>query len=147
MNAKVLSILTGLIIVGLVAAVILLQQNPSTVNNSSLNTQQVSDTSNENLNGSNTNSLPTSFGNQNSTLTQQITRAEVAMNNTIDSCYVIYNSNVYKIPASWAGDHPGGRSEIINSCGTDITEAFNQGQHDFDALQMLNTFFIGELAN
>lgn len=147
MNAKVLSILTGSIIVGLVAAVILLQQNPSTVNNSSLNTQQVSDTSNENLNGSNTNSLPTSFGNQNSTLTQQITRDEVAMNNTIDSCYVIYNSNVYKIPPSWARDHPGGRSEIINSCGTDITEAFNQGQHDFDALQMLNTFFIRELAN
>jgi cytochrome b involved in lipid metabolism len=77
----------------------------------------------------------------------QISKATVESNNTIDSCYVIYNNQVYRIPETWAEDHPGGSSNIINSCGKDITQMFNQAPHGSRADNILNSYLIGELSN
>lgn len=71
----------------------------------------------------------------------------VRANNTIESCFVIYEDKVYRIPASWICEHPGGRNEIESRCGQDVTFIFNQGQHGRAEENQLSTYYIGELAD
>lgn len=86
------------------------------------------------------NSTPLSF-----TVGSKIPLSAVQQNNTIKSCFVIYENKVYRIPASWICEHPGGRSEIESMCGQDVTEIFNQGQHDSEAGKQLDTYYVGDL--
>ena len=77
----------------------------------------------------------------------EVSLEEVQKNNTLDSCMVIYNNNVYKIPSSFANQHQGGAREIINACGKDITSGFNSvGAHNSTAENMLAGFFFAKLA-
>lgn len=81
------------------------------------------------------------------TSSEGVTLAEVQRNNTISSCMVIYNDNVYKIPSSFASEHEGGAREITKSCGKDITSGFNRvGDHNSTADNMLAGFFFAKLA-
>jgi len=118
---------------GVAAVIILLQQTPQPVNNINVNETF--------------NLAPTSLSYQVSypIPSTGITKSIVEQNNTIDSCLVIYQGSVYKIPSDWVKNHPGGIQEITDSCGKDITEIFNQGQHDFNAKYMLSSFYISEL--
>lgn len=52
---------------------------------------------------------------------------EVAQHATADDCWVAINSSVYDL-SSWVSRHPGGPSPIINICGQEASELFNN-QH------------------
>lgn len=76
-----------------------------------------------------------------------ITVAEVAKHNTLEDCYVIYESKVYKIPYSWTQQHPGGEIRFVEGCGKDITEDFNSihPQVGDEPRKRLNAFYYAEL--
>lgn len=136
MNKNTL-IIAGLVVVGFVAALVLLQQNQTT---NSTNTSQNTTNTNSNLLSSPADALaPRREG-------PSITRTLVEMNNTIESCYVIHSGYVYLIPPTWADEHEGGSDEITQACGTDITEIFNNNEeHTSNASDMLNSFYLGNL--
>ncbi len=71
---------------------------------------------------------------------------DVTKANTIQNCLVVYENKVYKIPQSWATQHPGGSANIINACGRDISNDFdNAHTGSVSALNQLEQFYAGDL--
>lgn len=54
--------------------------------------------------------------------------ADVEQHDSVSDCWVVVNGGVYDL-TDWIGQHPGGRAAIIELCGTDATQAFDN-QHD-----------------
>ena len=52
-----------------------------------------------------------------------ITRADVAKNNTDESCWIIIDAKVYDL-TDFLEAHPGGEAALKQVAGTDATEAF-----------------------
>jgi hypothetical protein len=127
---KVIAIILLIGIVG--AAGFLILQQSGTFNNLNSGDTLCSDT----------NTPPLSFS-----VGSEISLSTVRANNTIQSCFVIYEDKVYRIPTSWICEHPGGRNEIESRCGQDVTFIFNQGQHGRAEENQLSTYYIGELAD
>lgn len=79
---------------------------------------------------------------------ETFTLAEVNAANTIDNCLIVYSGDVYRIPSTWANEHPGGSANIINSCGTDVTTAFERAHSgNQDAFSQIEEYFAGTLEN
>ncbi len=73
------------------------------------------------------------------------TTTDVAQHNTMSSCWVVYNSNVYDI-TTYLSIHNQKYSNITGWCGTDITIDFNNvARHTSTATTLLATFQIGTL--
>ncbi|KKQ27723.1 MAG: hypothetical protein US42_C0006G0030 [Candidatus Magasanikbacteria bacterium GW2011_GWC2_37_14] len=73
------------------------------------------------------------------------TLAEVAIHNSVSSCYTIVNGNVYDV-TSFVPNHPGGETNILKICGKDGTNAFDQKHSDQPKPeQMLAKLKIGVL--
>lgn len=74
------------------------------------------------------------------------TRAEVAVHNKIDDCWMVIRDKVYRIDEDFIMfDHPGG-SVILSSAGKDGTHLFFQDHwHSEVARQVLVDFCIGQL--
>lgn len=138
MNKNTLFLISGLVVLVFVAAMILLQQeSPSNVTP----TFETSNNSANLLSSPVETPEPLREG-------PSFVREVVEANNTIESCYVIYGNYVYLIPPSWADEHEGGKSEIVDSCGKDITEAFNSNsEHESAAKDMLDSFYIGNFTD
>ena len=95
---------------------------------------------------SNTPSVPTSHTSSPGDVTASAyTMAQVRMHASSESCWTAIAGNVYDL-TSWITKHPGGKSAILQLCGTDGTQAFND-QHGGQARpeQELATFKIGAL--
>ena len=76
--------------------------------------------------------------------------SEVAQHSSSKDCWLAINGKVYDV-TKYIYDHPGGASEIIDTCGTDATVAFKtmnrpgNKTHSSSANQMLADYFIGNL--
>lgn len=77
------------------------------------------------------------------------TEAQVAQHATEADCWIIVSGKVYAV-TSYIAMHPGGRSRIINQCGSDATAPFETrggtGSHSSGAHSTLGTFLIGTVA-
>jgi len=73
------------------------------------------------------------------------TMAEVSVNNTTASCWVVIDSRVYNLTA-WISLHPGGAGAISGLCGTDGTASFtSQHAGDSTPARELSKYEIGPL--
>ena len=77
--------------------------------------------------------------------TQQLTRDEVAQNNTPDSLWVIIDAKVYDL-TDFVDAHPGGESVLHQVAGTDATSAF-YNLHRHEVLEKYSTLQIGTIKN
>lgn len=76
------------------------------------------------------------------------TRQQVAQANTYENCMVIYSGGVYAVPSEFIDEHEGGASEILDYCGRDLTDAFDENiDHTNESYDQLREFYVGELAN
>ncbi len=77
-------------------------------------------------------------------ITTVLTANEVSKHNKIDDCWLIINDKVYDV-TRYLGVHPGGPSTIIPYCGKDATAAFADLPHSQSAVNLLQSFYIGNL--
>lgn len=72
--------------------------------------------------------------------------AEVSRHNNLADCWIIISGQVYDV-TRYIVSHPGGRTAITNTCGTDATTAFNtrggSGSHSNNARNLLSGYLIG----
>ncbi len=74
------------------------------------------------------------------------TAQSVSLHNNANDCWTIVSGFVYDI-TSYINQHPGGRRQIIQSCGIDSTDMFYQvSQHSNNTTQnLLQQFELGKL--
>ena len=76
---------------------------------------------------------------------KEFTRAEVAQRNTVSSCWVIINGNVYDL-TQWINAHPGGPGVIRSMCGVDGSSSFRaQHENQSSPMRELNRYYLGPL--
>jgi cytochrome b involved in lipid metabolism len=75
----------------------------------------------------------------------EITIEEVAMHNTPQDCYIAVSGKVYDV-TKYINSHPGG-NEILRGCGKDATNLFVGKPHSDSAVNILKSYYIGDLAN
>lgn len=95
-------------------------------------------------------STETSNSPTSATSTKTYTLQEVAQHASESSCWTVIDGSVYDVTAGLTR-HPGGKTEIMKSCGIDATQLFatkdEKGKpHSTKAKEMLANFYIGDLA-
>ncbi|GAB1197259.1 hypothetical protein APSETT444_006552 [Aspergillus pseudonomiae] len=70
--------------------------------------------------------------------------AEVASHNRKDDIWIIVHGKVFDI-TNYLQDHPGGAEVLIDTAGTDATEAFEDVGHSEDSVEIMQEFLIGTL--
>jgi len=82
------------------------------------------------------------------TSTSILTNSDVAKHNTASDCWIIIKNNAYNVTA-YISAHPGGSEEIIKTCGTDATNAYDAIKggrgHSPSADSDLTSLFIGAI--
>ena len=78
---------------------------------------------------------------------QSFTLAQVALHDSVTSCYTVVGGQVFDL-TQWINEHPGGEEAILSLCGVDGTAAFTK-QHGSSekAQKVLQSFFIGTVKN
>ncbi|KAL4765939.1 putative cytochrome b5 reductase [Aspergillus foveolatus] len=74
----------------------------------------------------------------------QYTSHEVAAHKSRNDLWLIINGKVYDV-TEYVRDHPGGADVLIDTAGTDATEAYEDVGHSEDADEILQTYLIGTL--
>ena len=75
-----------------------------------------------------------------------ITLDEVKLHNKEGDCWLIIEKKVYDV-SPYMSKHPGGSDILLeNTDGKDATEDYENADHTKRAREMLNTYYIGELA-
>ncbi|KAL3443728.1 hypothetical protein BJX65DRAFT_320427 [Aspergillus insuetus] len=74
----------------------------------------------------------------------EYTTPQVAAHNSRDDLWIVIHGKVYDI-TSYVSDHPGGADVLLESAGTDATEAYEDVGHSEDADEILRTYLIGTL--
>ncbi|KAJ3374005.1 hypothetical protein HDU91_000061 [Kappamyces sp. JEL0680] len=73
--------------------------------------------------------------------------AEVEAHNSRDSCWLVYRRNVYDLTNYIRLEtHPGGIEAILDLAGLDATLEINEAGHSINALEEMETYLIGALA-
>jgi cytochrome b involved in lipid metabolism len=67
---------------------------------------------------------------------------EVRKNNTVESCWIIANKNVYDV-TTFLSRHPGGKFCILSKAGTDCTKYFDW--HSVSGKESWESYKIGEI--
>lgn len=87
--------------------------------------------------------VPTGVG-----LNKSFTVDEVAVHNTLSSCWIIVDQKVYDV-TSYVSAHPGGSKTIADTCGKEATDAYNTrggtGRHSGNTNAMLADYFVGNI--
>lgn len=138
MNKSIIyfGVLIIFVVIGAVGLILLNQNNQSAQQSENSNTNQTSNNANSN----------TSSNQADIAVGQVFSMEDVENADNINrKCLVVYKKNVYEIPASWKNQHPGGSSEIIQSCGRDITRDFNLNHSGPTATRQLESFKVGIL--
>jgi cytochrome b involved in lipid metabolism len=78
-----------------------------------------------------------------------LTMDELAKHNNASSCWLLINGKIYDV-TSFITAHPGGDTSILNTCGTDATQAYDtkgsRGRpHSSTANDMLQQYYLGDL--
>ncbi|CUM65714.1 uncharacterized protein PRCAT00003362001 [Priceomyces carsonii] len=73
---------------------------------------------------------------------KEYTFDEIALHNTRDDLWIVYNGKVYDV-SPYIDEHPGGEEVILDVAGIDATEAFNDIGHSDDAHDILKGLLIG----
>ncbi|KAL4984344.1 hypothetical protein BDW68DRAFT_193721 [Aspergillus falconensis] len=74
----------------------------------------------------------------------EYTLHEVASHKTKEDLWIIVDGKVYDV-TKYVRDHPGGADVLIDTAGTDATEAYEDVGHSEDADEILQTYLIGTL--
>jgi len=75
-----------------------------------------------------------------------ITSAEVAVHDSIDSCWMIIDGNVYDV-TEYIPDHPAGVNSILAGCGKDASDMFSSVGHSPTAREILGSYLLGAVAD
>ena len=77
---------------------------------------------------------------------EAVTMEQVAQRSSVDDCWVVIDDIVYDL-AEFIAEHPGGETNVINTCGSDASEVFatEVGPHDEGNLQRLEQYVVGKL--
>lgn len=83
------------------------------------------------------------------TSTSQLNLAAVATHNQVTDCWIIVEGNAYNV-SDYIPFHPGGEQMIINNCGRDATDNFNDRDgegtsHSSSARAQLEKYLVGKL--
>ena len=71
---------------------------------------------------------------------------EVKAHSTDGDCWIIVRGKVYNV-SDYMASHPGGADIILeNANGKDATEEYDNADHTKRAREMLNKYYVGELA-
>ena len=71
---------------------------------------------------------------------------EIKTHNTNGDCWLIIEGKVYDI-SKYMAKHPGGFEILVeNSNGKDATQEYIDADHSKRAREMLNTYYIGDVA-
>lgn len=73
----------------------------------------------------------------------KLTASEVAKHATSDDCYLIIKNKVYNV-STFLDSHPGGRQNIIDNCGQEVTGLF-ASIHSNVAWNLLGQYYIGDI--
>lgn len=73
----------------------------------------------------------------------EFTLTEVATHSSPDDCYLVIENNVYNV-SSFINTHPGGRENITNNCGQEVTGLFYT-IHANKVWNLLGQFYVGYL--
>lgn len=73
----------------------------------------------------------------------KLTVSEVAQHHTADDCYLIIKNKIYNVSAL-ADIHPGGRQNIIDNCGQEVTDLF-ASIHANNVWDLLGQYYIGDI--
>ncbi|XP_049903636.1 cytochrome b5 isoform X1 [Epinephelus moara] len=73
------------------------------------------------------------------------TLEEIRLHNMSSDTWLIIHDKVYDI-TGFLEEHPGGEEVLLEQAGADATESFEDVGHSTDAREMLQQYFIGELA-
>lgn len=132
MNNKVAQIIIGIFLIAVVGVAVVLQKEASVPGEASA------------VRGATQSGLAEATSS--SAVADGITRADVAMHASRESCWSIISGNVYDL-TSWVPQHPGGEGAILKICGTDGSVAYD-GKHGGAAKQaaILTGFKIGVVA-
>jgi cytochrome b involved in lipid metabolism len=143
MNNKVLYVIIGVVVVGLVVWAAMSSQPSAIPSGEENGTSTTSVTSSTPSDTSSSTPISSSTG---STGVKSYTLGEVGTHKNATSCWSAINGNVYDL-TQWISQHPGGEQAILSICGKDGSAAFN-GQHGGmqKQAQILATFKIGVLA-
>ncbi|OGM40804.1 cytochrome B5 [Aspergillus bombycis] len=74
----------------------------------------------------------------------EYTAAEVTSHNRKDDIWIIVHGKVFDI-TNYLQDHPGGAEILLETAGTDATEAFEDVGHSEDSVEIMQEFLIGTL--
>ena len=72
-----------------------------------------------------------------------LTNAEVAGHDSVSSCWMIIDGNVYDV-TEYVPLHPDGDS-ILRGCGKDASEMFVSVDHSMTARELLTSYLLGAL--
>ena len=93
---------------------------------------------------SNSTNTPTTSSSTLNEQTKTYNLSDVSSHNNPKDCWMAIDGNVYDVTL-YIPNHPE-LSQIISTCGTDATAAFNKiGKHQKKALSILPTYIIGTL--
>ncbi|XP_068639179.1 cytochrome B5-like protein [Aristolochia californica] len=81
--------------------------------------------------------------NPNEKTTKTYSKAEVALHNKKNDCWIIIKKKVYDV-TPYVEEHPGGDA-ILAHAGDDSTEGFYGPQHATRVFDMVEEFYIGDL--
>merc|ERR1711977_545884 len=71
--------------------------------------------------------------------------AEVNEHNDGKSCWMVIHDKVYDI-TKFLDEHPGGEEVLLELSGQDGTESFEDVGHSTDARDLLEDYYLGEVA-
>jgi len=72
------------------------------------------------------------------------TLEEVKKHDSGKDCWCVVHNKVYDV-TEFLAEHPGGEEILLETAGTDSTEAFEDVGHSQDARTLLEDYYIGEL--
>ncbi|KYN08317.1 PREDICTED: cytochrome b5-like [Cyphomyrmex costatus] len=74
------------------------------------------------------------------------TRSEIEKNDDKDKVLFILHDKVYNV-RSFLNEHPGGEEVLLEHKGVDASEDFDDVGHSKDAMELMKTYQVGEIAD